>query len=556
MTALLTEDCRTARFSIVTSEGLLADRGGDWHDRWITIFLAVGIAARLLRYLLRFPLWGDEAMLSMNLIDRDYAGLMRPLDFHQVSPLLFLWIELTAVKLLGFHEWSLRLFPLLSSIASLFLFQRLARLLLRGNALVLAVGIFAVTYSGLRYASETKPYGVDLMVSTLLLWLTVRWWQRPNETCWLWVLTGVTPLALGISYPAVFVAGGVSLTIAAVLRGAHVQRGWAAWIAYNLVLAGSFLAWYKLAVAAQSGAELSVMSLMWEDTFPPLNSFTALLAWLLKVHAGPLLAVPVGGAHWGSMGTTLLCAAAVAVLVRKGRFRLLVLCAAPFALNLLAAALHRYPYGGHMRLAMHLAPLVSLLAGTGAATILQGFPSKRPRGEPLTRAVAAVLGLLVMLAVLSTTRDFCLPGKEQQEIRKRDFAVWFWGSMEREHEVVSISADLKQIFTPPGDIWENCVSPQFLCNARIYSPRQSHGRPCDLGRISRQRPLVCVQYWSHLSPYDTTAFNHWLEGMKQRYVLSARYDYPMLQDNDDDRVPEPPDRVEVYEFVPKDVSGH
>ena len=43
---------------------------------------------------------------------------------------------------------------------------------------------------------------------------------------------------------------------------------------------------------------------------------------------------------------------------------------------------------------------------------------------------------LLMLAVLSTARDFCLPGKEQQEIRKRDFAAWFWGSMERDHEVV------------------------------------------------------------------------------------------------------------------------
>ena len=29
----------------------------------------------------------------------------------------------------------------------------------------------------------------------------------------------------------------------------------------------------------------------------------------------------------------------------------------------------------------------------------------------------------------------------------------------------------------------------------------------------------------------------------------------MLQDNDDDRLPEPPDRVEVYEFVPRgDIS--
>ena len=95
--------------------------------------------------------------------------------------------------------------------------------------MVLAVGVFAVTYSGLRYAAEVKPYAGDLMVSTLLLWLTVRWWRQPDDTRWLWALVAVVPLALGLSYPAVFVAGGASLAVAAVLcapgRGAAGALG-------------------------------------------------------------------------------------------------------------------------------------------------------------------------------------------------------------------------------------------------------------------------------------------------------------------------------------------
>ena len=273
MSATFTKDRAIISFRTATSGGPLAPRYGvDWHARWIMVFLAVGIAARLIRYLLRFPLWGDEAMLAMNFLDRDYAGLMQPLDFHQVAPLLFLWIELTAVKLLGFHEWSLRLFPLLCSIASLFLFHRLAKLLLRGTALVLAVGIFAVTYSGLRYAAEMKPYSGDLMFSSLLLLLAVRWWRQPDDTRWLWALAAAVPLALGLSYPAVFVAGGVSLAVAAVLLGTRSRRGWWAWAAFNLALAGSFLAWYRLAIGTQAGAELNVMARMWDETFPPRDS--------------------------------------------------------------------------------------------------------------------------------------------------------------------------------------------------------------------------------------------------------------------------------------------
>src|SRR5262245_48251701 len=79
-------------------------------DHWIThaiwIFVALGILMRVLRYLLRFPLWSDEAALAANLLDRDYLDLLRPLDYQQVAPPLFMWIELWITQQLGFHEWS------------------------------------------------------------------------------------------------------------------------------------------------------------------------------------------------------------------------------------------------------------------------------------------------------------------------------------------------------------------------------------------------------------------------------------------------------------------
>jgi hypothetical protein len=38
--------------------------------RWVLILLAAGVAWRLVRYGLGFPLWGDEAALMLNLVDR------------------------------------------------------------------------------------------------------------------------------------------------------------------------------------------------------------------------------------------------------------------------------------------------------------------------------------------------------------------------------------------------------------------------------------------------------------------------------------------------------
>ena len=86
--------------------------------------MGLGIAARCMRMALRLPLWPDEAFLSASLIDRGYAGLLEPLEYHQVAPFLFMWVQLTFVKLVGFTEFALRMFPFLCGIGSLFLFRR------------------------------------------------------------------------------------------------------------------------------------------------------------------------------------------------------------------------------------------------------------------------------------------------------------------------------------------------------------------------------------------------------------------------------------------------
>ena len=110
-----------------------------------------GCLLRVARYLLNFPLWCDETMIAANFLDRGYADLFRPLDYRQVSPVLFLVIELTAVKLLGFSELSLRLFPMVCGVASVPLFRHAAGRVLAGVPLLLAVAVFAVAGWPLRY---------------------------------------------------------------------------------------------------------------------------------------------------------------------------------------------------------------------------------------------------------------------------------------------------------------------------------------------------------------------------------------------------------------------
>ena len=93
-----------------------------------------------------FPLWPDESYLAENFLDRRFLGLTQPLDYIQIAPILYLWLQHAILKLLGFSELTLRFYAFACGIGSLFLFRYLASRLLQGTAYLLAFGIFAVAY--------------------------------------------------------------------------------------------------------------------------------------------------------------------------------------------------------------------------------------------------------------------------------------------------------------------------------------------------------------------------------------------------------------------------
>lgn len=176
---------------------LLTD--GGW-KRACLMFLFLGVAVRLVRYLLCFPLWNDEMALVENFLNRDFFGLLEPLANRQVAPILFMWTELVVIKFAGVSEYSLRLFPIVCGIASLFVFYHFAGQYLKGLPLLMAVAVFSVSYYPIRHAADT-------FVTVILLSIVTAYWKSPQWK-WLLVLTAVTPLALGYSFPSVFIWGG------------------------------------------------------------------------------------------------------------------------------------------------------------------------------------------------------------------------------------------------------------------------------------------------------------------------------------------------------------
>lgn len=560
--------------------------------RWILAILAVGVAARVVRYALKFPLWEDESFLSANYLEGGYLDMLQPLNYHTVCPVLFSWVQLTAIKLLGFNEYALRLFSFACGLGSLFLFRHFAGRLLKGTTLVLSVALFAASYPVMRYVAEAKPYCCDLFVSLVLMTLLVEWWQRPGENRWLWYLAAFAPLAVGLSYPAAFVGGGLSLLMAARLwkgtipisvsaemglspctregdspvfartkTGTVPRRCWLPWIAYNVSLVGSFAAVFVVSIRPKLDAQLSTMSAYWLDAFPPLGEPLNLLWWLLDTHTGSMLAYPFGGPGFGSTLTFLCCVVGVVVFWRRRQFLLLGMTFMPLALNFVAAAMQRYPYGGHMRMTLYLAPMFCILTAAGLTAILtrrhagrasvgrvSNSPSGRVENSSYGRPVAVALSLLLLVAGFSIVRDFWSPYKSSNDLRQRAFAQWFWTSASHNSEVVCLHSDLKT--DPAPEVFQHGNSAVYLCNQRIYSPRHARGEPWQEDRISAEWPLRCVQFRSPQIEPDEAATARWLAEMQQKYRLVSRDTYPLPFYNKRETELRFTDYIDVYKFVP------
>jgi hypothetical protein len=503
-------------------------------------FVVVGVAARLIRYLLRFPLWGDEYMLAENLLYRDYAGLFQPLDHCQVAPILYLLLEMTSVKLVGFNEWGLRFVAAVSGIASVFLFRHLAARLLRGVPMMLAVGIFAVSYYPIRHSAEVKPYGSDCFAALVLLVLAVEWLHSRPNVRWLWALALATPPVIGLSFPALFVAGGVSLALLVTVWRSSCRRTWIAYGAYHVALLGAFAVTFWLSTGAQQATLGAEMRDHWRLSFPPSITEPGNWAlWMLNAHTGEMFAYPVGGDAGGSVIPALLVLLGAIVLWRKGERSFVIATAGTLALAFIAACLKRYPYGDNERLVQYVAPLACTLAGLGAATAISAAWWAWARRGWLATATS----LLAVVGFGMIGRDLTHPYKYWRDWYHQGFARWFWNQNPADGEMVCVHSDLGRSFTPEHD------TSGYFCYQRIYSPRHHHATLREPIVPPTGKPIRCVVFGYEFESRDEQALNRWLAEMSSTYDLAGHQSYKVLIDPDEHQ--DVYGVYEVYRFVPK-----
>lgn len=145
-----------------------------WYPVVICLIFSVGILSRLEGLLAR-EMWLDETFLVSNF--KENSGVMwvfKPLQHNQIAPPIFLFCTKAVTLFFGENEFSFRLIPFIAGIFSIFVFYYLSKIVLKTKpAIILANFLFSINFLLIRYTSEFKQYGTDILIFMLvLIWLS------------------------------------------------------------------------------------------------------------------------------------------------------------------------------------------------------------------------------------------------------------------------------------------------------------------------------------------------------------------------------------------------
>lgn len=337
------------------------------------LILAVGLFLRFYQYLLGRSLWEDETHLALNFIKYNYFDLLKPLDHIQGAPVLFLFITEFIVNLFGTGELAFRAFPFIASILTLPLFYYLvldptkSRLTALTGFLILSCNL-ALIY----FASELKPYGVDVSFHILLVFLSVSNSQWVDQKRYL--LLGLTGcVAILVSLSAFIILFCIACTIFYrwyIQRHVH-KKDIFVLLSWAIVFAGNYF------LFIHDHPHTDDQRLNYASAFVPVNPLSPEfrdffsrtindIAFSSLLYASPDYGFPY-------VLIALIIIGIITVVLKKNVVLLIFTCV-PVLTHLTLSALHFYPFV--YRLILYLVPSFVLLVTIGIVAIADLFAKK------------------------------------------------------------------------------------------------------------------------------------------------------------------------------------
>lgn len=339
------------------------------------LILVLGVCFRCYQYLMDRSLWEDEAHLALNFLTRDLAGILKPLDYIQAGPPLYLLTVEAFTQLFGNGSLALRALPFLASLLTLPLFYRILFTLTRSRIAALTGFLpFAVNIAVIYYSSEVKTYGMDVAVYILMVYLAVSY-TKGNRNLYLAIGGCLSLLYSNVAFIVLFC---IACTMAiGWIRNRKTDRGEIAVLAaWGLV----FLTNYFLFI--HDHPYEAIQRANYTFGFPPMPLFGEefnrfMQTSIYDIGFNLLLYV----SDLGGFAYVLLLIMVVALghaIYRKKYVLLLVTCL-PVLIHFVIALLHIYPFW--YRLILYFVPALLILMAYGTF-VIAGFIAKRTRLLP------------------------------------------------------------------------------------------------------------------------------------------------------------------------------
>lgn len=369
------------------------------------VIIAFGAALRAAQYLFNAALYVDEGALALNIINRTFAGLLQPLDSEQAAPVGFLFLEKLAFLAFGDSEYSLRLFPFLFSLASMYLFYEVARRCLASWAVPLSLLFFAVSGHLIYFAAQIKQYSSDAAITLLVILTSLEIGSKELTARRVAVFAAVGAIVVWFSHPSVFVLAGVgtALSIEA-MRKKDWPRFWKLSGAYAVWVL-SFAAFFLISLRNLSGNQTLEKSWAKKGTFMPLPPRSLEdLEWFasafVKMFSNPL------GMPFPVIAAIVFLIGCVALILKNKRQ--LLIFTAPILFTMLASGLHKYPFG--RRLLLFLIPALLMMIAAGIERIVSSKP-------PYTLAAGATIAALLLIQPVGGATNNMLHPQARQDIK-------------------------------------------------------------------------------------------------------------------------------------------
>ena len=348
--------------------------------------IAAGIIIRLVVYLQNRDLFIDEANLARNIYERGFLELLRPLDYEQYAPPIFLFILKISTLTFGYSEYAYRIYPLLAGMGTLFVSFSILREITSFRSLWYPLLLLASGFMFIRFGSELKQHGCDMLVVLSLVWLTLKtdiMTTKPARFIILWIVVG--SIAIWISMPSVFILAALAISYFYTSLAKKDIKKMASIALIGTCWLLQFLFYYLTILKKQANSNYILSTLSDYYVFLTPNSKEQLMHnWYLF---RSIIILCCGGTFlaW-FFGFILFIIAALSLLVKNTARGLLLIL--PIVFTFLASAFHQYAI--LERYILFLTPLFILLVGVGFDVAL------KPGFIPLRLALLIIAAICVV----------------------------------------------------------------------------------------------------------------------------------------------------------------